>query len=68
MVLLNGRAISVTLEEALDVLDVFDNFVPCWLADDVVRMVAAALIDRLVTTGTKGPLANAAWDSGRWVN
>jgi hypothetical protein len=58
----------VTLEEALDVLDVFDNSIPCWLTDAVVTMIATALIDQLVTTGTKGPLANSAWDAGPWVN
>lgn len=68
MVLLNGKPVRVTLEEVLDVLDVFDNTTPCWLTDDLVTLITAALIDRLVTTGTKGPLANAAWDSGRWVN
>lgn len=68
MVLLNGWPIGVTLEEALDFLDIFDNTTPCWIAHDVVAMIAAALIDRLLATGTKGPLANTAWDEGRWVN
>jgi hypothetical protein len=67
MVPLNGRPIRITLEEALDILDIFDNSTPCWVADDVVRMVADVLIDRLVATGTKGPLANTAWDD-RWIN
>jgi hypothetical protein len=68
MVLLNGRPTRVTLEEALDVLDIFDDPIPCWLADAVVTMIATALIDQLMTTGTKGPLASTAWNPGPWVN
>jgi hypothetical protein len=68
MVLLNSRPSRVTLEEALDILDIFDSSLPCWIADDVVAMIADALIERLLATGSKGPLANTAWDTGRWVN
>jgi hypothetical protein len=64
MVLLNGRPTRVTLEEALDVLHIFDDPIPCWLADAVVTMIATALIDQLMTTGTIGTTRKHSLESG----